>query len=276
MKAKLSIANAVNYIKEHSENFKPKVGIILGSGSGGITEELKNVKKIPYENIPGFVKPSVAGHQGILWLGELQGTPVACLQGRVHFYEGHSGDTAKILVRTLKKLGCETLVVTNAAASLRAEVTPGNLVAISDHINLQFTNPLIGENDEDFGPRFPAMDNAYDKTLREKLMATAKKLAIPIHQGTYIGVIGPSYETPAEINAFRIWGADVVGMSTVPEVIIARHCGMKVVAISVVTNLACGLAQEKITHDEVLLVAKNVMQNLTKLIATFVGELNEH
>lgn len=273
MKTKSSIESAVNYIKEHSGNFLPKVGIILGSGSGGITEELKNVKKIPYENIPGFVKPTVAGHQGILWLGELQGTPVACLQGRVHFYEGHSGDTAKILVRTLKKLGCETLVVTNAAASLREEVTPGNLVAISDHINFQAINPLVGENDEDFGPRFPAMDNAYDETLRKKLKTMAKQLSIPLHEGVYVGVLGPSYETPAEIKAFRIWGADLVGMSTVPEVIIARHCGMKVVAISVVTNLACGLAQEKITHEEVLVVAKKVMQDLTQLIANFVGEL---
>lgn len=194
------------------------------------------------------------------------GTPVACLQGRAHYYEGKSHAAIRDPIRTLKLLGCETLILTNAAASLRKEVIPGSIVCITDHINFQGQNPLLGPNDESFGPRFPSLQHAYDEFLINLTQETAADLNLKIYDGIYLATLGPCYETPAEIRAFKILGADVVGMSTVSEVIVARHCNMKVLTLSTITNMACGMTDEYLTHEAVLEVAKGVASDLSNLL----------
>ncbi len=273
MKNRSQAELAAKLIAAEKPNFKPRVGIILGSGLGGLSENIKEVTAISYDHLPGFHSCTVEGHGGKLLLGTLEGVPVACLQGRAHLYEGVSNEVVQSLIRTLHLLGCETLLATNAAGSLREEVPPGELMVISDHINFQFSNPLVGTNDEDFGPRFVALEDAYDPQLRQQLFAVAKELNITLHEGVYIGTLGPSFETPAEIRAFRILGADAVGMSTVPEVIVARHCGMKIAVVSVITNLAAGMAAQKLSHHETLRVANQAAEKLMHLITNFVKQL---
>lgn len=269
-------AKAFEIIKNKIQNFTPKIGLILGSGLHVLAEQLEETITIPYKDVPGFSECSVQGHKGLLLLGRLNGVPIACLQGRAHYYEGHTNAAIQVPIRTLKLLGCETLLLTNAAASLRENVQPGNLVLINDHINFQFHNPLVGINDDTFGPRFPSMQNAYDEKLRQLILETASSLDIKIYEGVYLATIGPSYETPAEIRAFRLLGADVVGMSTVPEVIIARHCGLKVACISSITNMGCGMSQEPLTHEGVLKVANQVASNLARLIYEFLPKIQEN
>lgn len=251
---------------------KPVVGIILGSGLGGLADQIAGATTIPYDDLPGFPRPSVEGHAGNLLIGTLGGATVACLQGRAHSYEG---DLKAMVtpVRTLKLIGCETLFATNAAGCLVADRPPGSLMAISDHINLQPGNPLTGPNDDDFGPRFPNMVDAYDPALRALLLQTAKDLGVTLYEGVYAGYLGPNFETPAEIRAFRTLGADAVGMSTVPEVLIARHCSMRVAAVSVLTNLAAGMSDEPLTHAQTLHYADIAAQDLIKLVTAFVVEL---
>lgn len=275
MKNSAEIATSI--IQKMVPGFKPKIGLILGSGLRPLADQIQNARAIDFEEIPGFPKLTVAGHSGQLSLGTLYGVPVACMQGRPHWYEGYSlvnKDLPRELlttpVRTLKLLGCEILIITNAAGSLRPEVTPGNLVLVNDHINFQFNNPLVGPNDNEFGPRFVSMEDAYDPALRKQFLELAKKLNISLTEGVYLGVLGPSFETPAEIRAFRILGADVVGMSTIPEVILARHCGLHVVTISVITNMAAGLGAEKITHEVTLAGAKKGINQLISLISGFL------
>lgn len=263
---------AVEFIRSKT-HFVPRLGLILGSGLGGISEKIQPDKIFSYEEIPGFSKSTIPGHSGRLHLGYLENFPVACLQGRIHLYEGGSQDAIVTLVRTLKLLGCDTLLITNAAGSIRPNMPTGSLMAITDHINFQFNNPLVGENDERFGPRFFSMDNAYDAHLRHELSAVAKKTGISLFQGVYVGVLGPCFETPAEIRAFHILGADAVGMSTVPEVIAGRHCGLKILAISVITNMAAGMSAEKLDHEQTLRAAAATTADLAQLIYEFIKNL---
>ena len=258
--------NAAAYIQQQCPDLKPKVGIILGSGLDAVVDELTNATVIPYSDIPDFASVTIKGHGGNLHLGYLYATPVACYEGRVHLYEGTTSDAIKTFVRSLKLIGCDILFVTNAAGSLNREVPTGNLVLIKDHINFQFGNPLVGPNDNEFGPRFVGMDDAYDITLREQLLSAAQNNNIPLSEGVFVGVLGPSFETPAEIRMLKTMGADVVAMSLIPEVIVARHCDMRVVAVSAVSNLAAGLHDEKLSHEVTLRGAKIASTHLVSLI----------
>ena len=253
--------------------FTAKVGIILGSGLGVIAEQLTDVTIIDYADIPGFPVSTVQGHSGKLHLGFLHGVPVACLQGRAHHYEGINYEKVKTLIRSLRVLGCDTLLLTNSSGSLRREVGVGEIVALTDHINFQFHNPLIGPNEDDFGPRFPDMECAYDRELRDQLDAAAAAENVTLHKGVYVGVLGPSFETPAEINAYRILGADVVGMSTVADVIIARHCGLRVAALAGITNLASGMHDGALTHDVTMKGAEIASKKMIKIINAFFKSL---
>lgn len=261
-------------ILRRTEGFTPKYGMILGSGLGALANEIENPIHIPYSDLQGFGDASVKGHKGILTLGTLKGVQVVCLQGRSHYYEGHDNLGMQTPIYTLNSIGCETLLITNAAASLRPEVLPGSLVIVNDHINFSFKNPLVGPNNDEFGPRFPGMENAYDAEMRTQLQELAKSLNIPLPEGVYIGVLGPSYETPAEIRAFQMWGAHLVGMSTVPEVILARHCGMKLAVISSVTNMGCGLSDEKLSHEGVLEVANKASGDLIRLLKSYMENVS--
>lgn len=254
-------------------SFKPKVGIVLGSGLGSFAEQLDEAIVTPYETLPGFPVVTVQGHGGSLVTGRLHGVDVVCLQGRAHSYEGDNNETVKTYVRTLKLLGCDYFIATNASGSMREDVGPGELMLITDHINLQPSNPLIGPNDEEFGPRFYPLDNAYDQGLREKLLQIAHKENINLHQGVYISVMGPHYETAAEIRAFRILGADAVGMSTVPEVLVANHCGMKVAVIATMTNYATGLSSTSHSHEAVVMMASIAAEKLNRLVTSFIAKL---
>lgn len=272
--ANLSSAHlAAQSIQQKNPDFKPKIGIVLGSGLGDFANQLENKKIIPYSELPGFPVVSVKGHSGNLVLGSISGVGVICLQGRSHFYEGIGFETVKTYVRTLKLLGCEYFLATNASGSLREEIGPGELMLITDHINFQPGNPLIGVNDDEFGPRFPPVDNAYDQSLREQLLTIARQEDIPLAQGVYFAVSGPSYETAAEIRAFRILGADAVGMSTVPEVLVANHCGLKVAVIAIITNYATGLAKTSHDHNEVIKMAASAAEKLMRLIQQLVLKL---
>ena len=268
--------DALKEIQYHRPNFQPKLAIILGSGLGNLADVIEEPTIISYHKLHGFHKPSIEGHAGNLYLGNISGIPIACLRGRAHYYEGADNYVMKTMVRTMKLLGCKIWLGTNAAGSLRPEIRPGNLVLISDHINFQFNNVLVGINDDNFGQRFVGMENAYDHNLRVQFFEIAKRLYIPLFEGVYVGVLGPTFETPAEIKAFRIFGADLVGMSTIPEVIIARHCNMRVVAISVVSNFATGLTQEKVTHEQTLRGVKLATENLKKLILTFIQNYRDN
>ncbi|KTD63978.1 purine-nucleoside phosphorylase [Legionella spiritensis] len=260
-------------IQKQVANFKPVVGIVLGSGLGSFADQLEDSLSIGYEQLPGFPKTTVAGHGGNLVLGRLNGVDVVCLQGRAHAYESMNYDCVKVYVRTLKLLGCEYFLATNASGSLREDVGPGELMLITDHINMQPGNPLVGANDDEFGPRFYPLDNAYDLETRSMLLQLALKENINLHQGIYLSVLGPNYETAAEIRAFRIMGADAVGMSTVPEVLVANHCGMKVAVIATITNYATGLAGTSHSHEAVVLMASQAAEKLNRLIKSFVSGL---
>jgi xanthosine phosphorylase len=264
-----NFSDSANIIKQLKPNFQPKVGIILGSGLGSVAEQITDAMVIPYSKLPNFPKCTTQGHSGQLHLGYIHKTPVACLQGRAHLYEGIDHIIIKNLIRTLKLLGCDTVILTCACGSLNSENQPGSLAMITDHINFQFANILIGKNDEEFGPRFPSLDAAYDNELREKFIQIAKKLGIPLGQGVYMASSGPTYETHAEIRAFRILGANFAGMSTVPEVMVARHCGLKVAAIAAITNMAAGLQEQALSHEEVLFYGKEAAENITKLLLAF-------
>lgn len=265
---------AADYIKKNHPSFKPVVGVVLGSGLGQLAEELEDAIAIPYEELPGFPRVTVQGHGGTLVLGYYGGIGVVCLQGRAHTYEGiEHYETVKTYVRTLKRLGCTYFIATNAAGSLREEAGPGELMLITDHINLQPSNPMIGPNDDEFGPRFYPLDNAYDAQMRTQLLDIANKNAITLHQGVYISVLGPHYETAAEIRAFKILGADAVGMSTVPEVLVANHCGMKVAVISMITNYATGLAKTSHSHEAVIQMASGAAIKLNTILKQYIQEL---
>lgn len=252
----------------------PRVAIQLGSGLNAVADALSDATTLPYSDIPGFPQPSVAGHEGRLLIGNFRGEPVLCLQGRVHYYEGQGLEPAVIMVRVLKALGVEVLILTNAAGSLNGDMGPGSLMAITDHINFSGANPLIGPNDDAVGVRFPDMSHAYDPALRSLLHEAAKEARTKLHEGVYVMASGPSFETPAEINAFRAMGADAVGMSTVPECIVANHCGLRVTGVSTITNLAAGMSDTPLTHDETMREGALATERLIDILGHFLKKVN--
>lgn len=265
---------AAKAIQEKQPDFKPKFAIITGSGLGDIVNHIEEAFSIPYQDIPHFPTPSVSGHGGQLVLGFLHGVPVACLQGRVHYYEGHDNQVMTVMLRTMKVLGCDSLLVTNSSGSMNENVTPGNLVLIYDQINMQGRNPLVGPNDDEMGPRFVAMDNAYDEEYRRVMQKAAKEVGVSLASGVYVSVLGPTFETAAEIRAFKALGGDLVGMSTAPDVIVARHAGLRVVAVAVITNMATGMQAHSLSHTETLENASRASENLIKLAKQFFKEMN--
>lgn len=272
MNSKL-IKEAANYLtSKYSE--QPTIGLILGSGLGVLADEIENPVKIPYNEIPNFPVSTVEGHAGQLVFGSLKGKKVVAMQGRFHFYEGYSLDKVTAPVRVMKELGVQTLIVTNAAGGVNENFQAGDLMLISDHINNMGTNPLIGPNDSDMGPRFPDMSESYDKQLRVLARGIASELHIKLQEGVYVGNTGPSYETPAEVRALRILGGDAVGMSTVPEVIVARHTGLKVLGISCISNMAAGILDQPLSHDEVIETTEKVRANFLNLVKSIVEKIN--
>ncbi|PLR50066.1 xanthosine phosphorylase [Chimaeribacter arupi] len=260
-------------IRAHKPGFTPRVAFILGSGLGALAEKIQDAVDIPYETLPGFPVSTVAGHAGALVLGHLEGVPVVCMKGRGHFYEGHGMGVMTTAVRTFKLLGCELLFCTNAAGSLRPEVGPGSLVAIRDHINTMPGTPQVGPNDDRFGERFFTLANAYDAGYRARLQAAAHEEGIVLTEGVFVSYPGPNFETAAEIRMMQLIGGDVVGMSVVPEVISARHCGLAVVAVSAITNLAEGLGDVPLSHQQTLSAAALSRRHFIQLICTFLRNL---
>ena len=254
-------------------NINPDVAVILGSGLTNFFEPQNIIKEISYTDLPDFPQPTVKGHAGKLVLGEIGQRKVVCMYGRSHIYEGHEPHSLAKPIRVLKDIGCKLLIVTNAAGSLDETMPAGSLMAISDHINWSGFNPLIGKNDEKYGPRFHDMSDGYHKFYRDQLLNTAKKLNQKIYEGIYCMYSGPNFETPAEINALRVIGGNAVGMSTVPEVIVANHCDLPVVAISVITNLAAGMNKTKLSHQETLENASLAEKNILQLIKNYINEV---
>jgi xanthosine phosphorylase len=254
------------------KGFSPKVGMILGSGLSSLADQITNAVSIPYDAIPGLHSSGVSGHASLMTMGYIGDVPVVCFRGRLHLYEGVSYASLQILIRILKHLGCATLLITCAVGSMLEEAGPGELMMINDHINFHPGNPLVGPNDESMGPRFIGMENAYDDGLQEIMAAAADRLGITLHTGVYLSTLGPSFETPAEIRMFKQWGADAVGMSVVPEVILARHGGLRVVCLAAVTNLAAGMSDEHITHEGTLHYGEIASRKAVKLISQFLKE----
>jgi purine-nucleoside phosphorylase len=263
----------VAFLREHVPG-QPSLAIVLGSGLGGFSDEISDRLEIPYANIPGWPLSTAAGHAGKLVCGTVGGVNIAALSGRAHLYEGYSPALVTFGVRVLGLLGVKTLILTNAAGGVNLELGRGGLVLISDHINLQATNPLSGPNDDRFGPRFPDMSEAYPRALRDIAKATAAELGVELQEGVYAALLGPSYETPAEIRYLRTIGADLVGMSTVPEVIVANHMGIRCLAISCVTNMAAGILPQKIDHAEVLETGRMVRDTFVKLMKALIPRLD--
>ncbi len=251
----------------------PDVAIILGSGLGSVAESVEGPKVIRYDDIPFWPRSTAPGHAGKLVFGKLEGVNVVIMQGRVHYYEGYTMEEVVLPVRVLGRLGIKTLVVTNASGGINEDIPPGGIVAIEDHINFMGTNPLIGENDDEIGPRFPDMTEAYDKEYIIKLETAAKAENIRLDRGVYIAFSGPSFETPAEIRMAKTLGADLVGMSTVPEVIAANHMGIRICGISSVANAAAGISKNKLAHQEVLDTIKGSSESLCRLIFAFLREI---
>jgi xanthosine phosphorylase len=252
---------------------RPRVGIVLGSGLGAVADAVTEPTVVDYADLPGFPRPTVEGHGGRAVLGKIGSIPVAVLQGRAHVYEGGDLDAVRTPVRALRAAGAEILVLTNAAGSLRPEVGPGSLMLITDHINLSGVNVLAGPNEDEVGPRFPSLLDAYDPELRERLHAAAEELGTELAEGVYIAVSGPTFETPAEIRAFKMLGADAVGMSTVHETAVARHAGLRVAAVSAITNLAEGMSEEALSHEQTLRDAQRGADALAPLLVRFVEGL---
>ncbi len=252
---------------------QPELGLVLGSGLGFLADQVVDPVFVDYHDLPGFPVSTVPGHAGRLVLGTLADRPVAVMQGRFHYYEGYPMDRITIGVRLMARLGAKAFVITNAAGGIRADLQPGDLMLIRDHINLMGSNPLIGENHDELGPRFPDMSDAYSAELRTQARAVAAGLGILVKEGVYAAFTGPSYETPAEIRLLNILGADTVGMSTIPEVIAATHMGRQVLGISCVSNLAAGISPEPLSHAEVTETADRVRDVFSRLVLALVGQL---
>jgi purine-nucleoside phosphorylase len=280
-------AEAARFIRDRYA--KPaKTAVVLGSGLGAFADELTDAVRIRYDEIPHFARSTVEGHAGLLVLGEIGGVPIVVQQGRFHFYEGYEMDEVTFPIRVFGLLGIETVILTNAAGSLSTEMTPGGLMLISDHINCIGANPLRGPNDPRVGPRFPDMTNVYDRKLQDVVVTAAEGIASErfqqaldaektdfLYRGIYCGLSGPTYETPAEIHMYRLLGADALGMSTVPEAIVARHQGMRVVGISCITNFAAGMTDEEIEHDHVIKTGAAVAEVFRELLKRVVGRIGE-
>ena len=252
---------------------RPKIGLVLGSGLGAFADELSHATRIPYAQIPAFPRSTAVGHAGQMVIGKAGGVPVAAMQGRVHLYEGYSARDVAFPMRVFGRMGIRAVVLTNAAGGINLEYKQGALVILTDHLNLQGQNPLVGPNDDRFGPRFPDMTQAYWKPYRAIALEAARKLGKTVYQGVYAGLLGPSYETPAEIRYLRTIGADLVGMSTVAEVIAARHMGIKVLAISCVTNMAAGILDQVISHEEVLETGERVKGDFVALLRAVLPQI---
>lgn len=250
----------------NNETLAPRIAIVLGSGLGAFADELAHPMSVPYEEIPGFARSTVEGHAGRLVIGAGEGINIACLQGRFHFYEGYSLDEVTFPVRTLRALGCDVLLLTNAAGGVNCGFAAGTLMLITDHINLIGANPLRGRNDDRFGARFPDMTHVYDRELMCHARAAAQETRVDLRHGVYAALPGPSYETPAEIRMLRTIGADAIGMSTVPEAIVARHAGMRVLGLSCITNMAAGVTDETIDHAEVMETGARVRVSFAALL----------
>ena len=282
MKTKANSASADFARAERAAKFilsktklRPRIGLVLGSGLGAFADEFSDAARIPYEKIPHFPRATAIGHAGKLVVGKVDGVAVAGMQGRVHLYEGYSAREAAFPMRVMARMGIRAVILTNAAGGINREFAQGCLVVLRDHINLQGANPLSGPNDERFGPRFPDMTHAYAKTFRETAVAEGKRLGIAIHEGVYAAVPGPSYETPAEIRYLRTIGADLVGMSTVPEAIAARHMGIQVLGISCVTNPAAGILDRPLDHKEVLETGERVKGQFIALLRAVIPRIAE-
>lgn len=253
-------------------NRTPHTALILGSGLGDIAENIQNPLIINYKDIEGFPQSTVAGHCGRMIIGSLNGREILCLQGRFHLYEGHRPSVIAEVIQALKYIGIEEIIITNAAGSLNPAFAPGEIMMLCDHINFSGCNPLVGANDDNIGPRFVDMSNAYDCELREKARKIAAREKIKLNEGIYLMVLGPNFETSAEIRAFRTLGADAVGMSTVPEAIAAVHCGIKVIAFSAITNFGTGMQNGALSHEETLAGAAKAAGSLTALIRAYLAE----
>ena len=254
-------------------SLEPQVALVLGSGLGGFADEFQESISIPYAEIPGFATSTAQGHAGQLVIGKVGDVPVMAMQGRVHFYEGYTLEEVTFPIRAFKLLGIKRLILTNAAGGIDIELNQGSLMVISDHLNLMGVNPLRGPNDERFGPRFPDMSDAYSRELQEQAVAEARNIGVDIRRGVYAALAGPSYETPAEIHMLRGLGADAVGMSTVPETIVARQMGIEVLGISCITNMAAGISDEPINHAEVMETGQRVRLIFTKLLRGIISNM---
>ena len=252
----------------------PRVAVVLGSGLGGFADDFEDAVGIPYEDIPGFSRSTAQGHAGKLVVGKIDQVPLLAMQGRVHFYEGYSLEQVTFPIRTFKLLGIKTLILTNAAGGINVQLSQGALMVLSDHLNLIGDNPLRGPNDDRFGPRFPDLTSAYSPELQEIVIEEARALSVEVRRGIYAALAGPSYETPAEIHLLRNLGEDAVGMSTVPEVIVARQMGIEVLGISCITNMAAGISDEPISHEDVMATGDRVKETLTQLLRKVVGRVN--
>lgn len=267
------IKEATKYILKSLNVFKPEIAIVLGSGLGDFADEIQNKTIIPYCDIPYFPVSTVVGHKGQFVAGTVSGKNVICMQGRFHYYEGYDLKTVTLPIRTLKSIGVAKLLITNAAGGINENFKPGNLMLIKDHINLTGQNPLIGANLDEFGKRFIDMTSAYDKNYLAIAREKAKALQMNLKEGSYAWFTGPTYETPSEVRYIKTVGADAVGMSTVPEVIVARHMDMRVLGISCITNMAAGILDKPLDHSEVTQTANSVKDNFTKLILSIIGEM---
>ena len=265
--------NSAKTFQEITKNTKPDIGVILGSGLTNFFDEKEILNIISYEELEDFPKPTVKGHAGKLVLGTVNKMKVVCMYGRSHIYEGHNPQSLTKPIRVLKDIGCKLLIITNAAGSLDENMPAGSIMSITDHINWSGFNPLIGKNDDDYGPRFHDMSDGYNSYYRDQLIKIAKKIDQKIFQGVYCMYSGPNFETPAEINALRVIGGNAVGMSTVPEVLVANHCSLPVIGISVITNLAAGMNKTKLSHQETLENASLAENNVLNLIKQFIQEV---
>ena len=266
------IKDTLDYIETFTDGFQPEIGIVLGSGLGEIADRFREFA-FPYSKIPWFAKSTISGHKGQLVFAQIIDKKVVMMQGRNHYYEGHSMQDITYPIKVMKKLGVKTLIITNAAGAINKSFRPGDLMVITDHINLMGSNPLIGPNDEEFGTRFPDMSEIYDKQLIKVVDGVARALKIDIKHGVYVASTGPSYETPAEIKMARYFGGDAAGMSTVPEAIVANYCGMRVLGISCISNFASGVSTKKLSHDEVIETTTKVRAKFKELVLNILKVL---
>ena len=266
------VNETVAYIHDQTD-YRPEIAIILGSGLGQLAEQIEEACIIPYEQLPHFVCSTAPGHQGRLVIGRLAGRQVLCMQGRLHYYEGYTMAQITYPIRVMAKLGIKNLIISNASGGIDTQFNVGDLMLITDHINFMGTNPLIGPNASDFGPRFNDMTYGYHRDLQQVAREAAEAIGCPLREGVYVACTGPSYETPAEIRMFRLWGANAVGMSTVPEVIVANQCGLAVMAISCITNMAAGILDQPLTEEEVLETGARSGKQFRALVEAIVAKL---